>query len=452
MEMTIEQAEQEYQLKRRHGKIHIKKYIGSGGKVVVPRLIDGMPVTMICNFAFSNCYGITEAVLPDTVKYVGISAFVGCKNMKKITLCAKTYIESNVFFNSGLEEVNGLEYLAGGCVDANVFMQTPFFEKNETLMIGDRLLWSRSEAETFNVPSHIRAIGRYAFRNSKIKHINFPEGLNEIGNLAFYGSDLVSVRIPDSVEKFGILVFAGCKALTDIQLPMDFGRRKGWDSDNFFVRPVINDTLITDDNDKDDVLVYKDVSCITSYSAVPFYRRKLREKQVFPERLEYLKRPRLLSSAHVNVFRNDDFIVEKQEAVFTYDYFFHPDNRRKRFMIVFDLKDVYAEVLFYFPMMPYGAVWKDHLELSDFYGRCITNGSDGRFFDFELYDGHILEQVIPFRIKAEIAYLRCTGKYRLTAEAMQRYREYFRLHRKKLERILKKSTDIKIKEFFEEFL
>ena len=82
--MTIEQAEKEYRLKRRHGKIHIRKYIGSGGKVVVPRLIDGMPVTMICNYAFSNCSVITEAVLPDTVRYIGISAFHSCKNMKKI--------------------------------------------------------------------------------------------------------------------------------------------------------------------------------------------------------------------------------------------------------------------------------------------------------------------------------------------------------------------------------
>ena len=407
---------------------------------------------MICNYAFSYCSVITEAVLPDTVKYIGISAFNSCKNMKKITLCAKTYIQSHVFFNSGLEEINGIEYLAGDLVDAYTFMQTPFFEKNETFILGDRLLWCRSEAETFNVPSHIKSIGRYAFWCSKVKHINFPEGLKEIGNLAFFCSALASVRIPDSVEKLGGGAFSGCKDLTDIHLPMDFGRRKGWDSWLGFMLPVINDTQLFDDNDEDDVLVYKDVSCITFKSAVPFCKRKLREKQVFPERLEYLKRPKQLSSAHVNVFRNDDFIVEKQEKVFTYDYFFYPNNRRKRFIIVFELKDIYAEVLFYFPMMPYGAVWKDHLELSDFYSRCITNGSDGKFFDFDLYDGHILEQIIPFRIKAEIAYLRCTSNYRLTKEALQRYKEYFILHRKKLERILNKSTDIRIKEFFDEFL
>lgn len=43
MEMTIEQAEKEYKFKRRHGKIHIRKYIGNGGKVVIPRLLTVCP-------------------------------------------------------------------------------------------------------------------------------------------------------------------------------------------------------------------------------------------------------------------------------------------------------------------------------------------------------------------------------------------------------------------------
>ena len=33
MEMTLEQAEKEFMLERKHGKIHIKKYIGVGGNV-----------------------------------------------------------------------------------------------------------------------------------------------------------------------------------------------------------------------------------------------------------------------------------------------------------------------------------------------------------------------------------------------------------------------------------
>ena len=42
MEITLEQAEKDFVLKRRHGKIHIKKYIGKGGNVSVPEFIDGL--------------------------------------------------------------------------------------------------------------------------------------------------------------------------------------------------------------------------------------------------------------------------------------------------------------------------------------------------------------------------------------------------------------------------
>ena len=34
----------------------------------------------------------------------------------------------------------------------------------------------------------------------------------------------------------------------------------------------------------------------------------------------------------------------------------------------------------------------------DFYDQCLLIGKDGRFIDFDMYDGNILDQEIPFRI------------------------------------------------------
>jgi hypothetical protein len=82
MEMTLEQAEKEFVLRRKHGKIHIKKYIGSGEKVVIPRYIGGLPVTKIDSWAFSAMtydLDVNEIVIPDTVRYIGSAAFDFCK-------------------------------------------------------------------------------------------------------------------------------------------------------------------------------------------------------------------------------------------------------------------------------------------------------------------------------------------------------------------------------------
>ncbi len=438
MEMTLEQAEKEFMLERKHGKIHIKKYIGVGGNVTIPEFIDGMPVTMIGRCAFWSS-DITGAVIPHTVRYIGESAFCFCKKLKKIFFSSKVYIRGSAFLLSGLEEISGIEYIAGDTLDVYTFRSTPFFENTETFIVGDKLLWCHSEAEVYTVPSYVKVIGYQAFADSKIRKIILPEGLKEIKDHAFICAETASLSVPDSVENVGTNAFWGCNSLKEIRFPKDFAHRDGWSSELGLNIPVIDDTqLIVDNND--DVLIYKDVRNIIVENTVYSHRFKPREKQIFPEQLEYLKNPGLLAYAFVNVFRNDSFKVRDVKEVFDKEFIYRTycKEGRRRFRLIFDLKDSYAEVLMYFPALPFINGKALHPELTMFYNSCITNSSDGRFFDFEMYDGHILEQEIPFRIKAEIACKRCSSGYRLSEEALRGYREYFHFHRKKLYRLLQK--------------
>ena len=451
MEMTLEQAEKEYDLIRSHGKIHIKKYKGKGGKVVIPDYIDGMPVTKIGSWAF---YGsvVTEAVIPENVRCIGKSAFVFCKTLRKLSFCSKVYIEEGAFHFSGLEEIEGIEYIAGNDLDKYTFSYTPFYDNTDTFIVGDKLVWCHAVTDIYIVPQHIKTIGYLAFHDAKIKKVILPDGVKEIRSLAFFFSEIESVNIPDSVEKVGRNVFDGCYSLKDVQLPEDFGSREGWLSPLGLKIPVIGNTQVIVDNN-DDVLTYKDVSCIICNNT--FYNNsEQREKQIFPECLEYLKNPRLLSYAFVNVFRNDTFKVGNENKAFEPNLIFFTQyrNSRRRFRIIFDLKDSYAEVLMYFPMLPYINGQNPHPELIDFYNSCITNDKEGKFFDFDIYDGQILKQDIPFRIKAEIACERCTSNYRLTEKALNGYRYYFQYHRKKLEHLLKRDGYDRLNEFFEELL
>ena len=437
MEMTLEQAEKEYVLRRKHGKIHIKKYTGSGGKIVIPRYIGGLPVTKIDDWAFSALKrepGVTEVVIPDTVRCIGDAAFDFCRSLKKVSFCSRISIGRCAFYNSGLEEISGVEHISGD--DMNMaFDHTPFYENNEVFIVGDKLLWCHMEADEYVVPPHIKTIYYIAFRNSRIRKVILPDGLKDIENLAFCGAETEYLNVPDSVEKVGANAFY-INGLREISLPDDFGKREGWQ------RPL------------DDVLEYKDVRCVFCKDTYMGYTSKQRKKQIFPERMEYLKNPRLLSYAYENVFRNDTFKVGNGRKAFEPGLIYKTQYKdcRRRFRLVFELSDTRAEVLMYFPMLPYRNMEMSHSELVEFYNACITNDSEGRFFDFDMYDGHILEQDIPFRIKAEIACERCSCRYRLSETALSVYREYFRFHRKKLYRFLERVEYEELKVFFDGFL
>ncbi len=68
-----------------------------------------------------------------------------------------------------------------------------------------------------HIPSHIRSIGSYAFRNSDLEKITFEKGsqLTSIGDYAFeYVDNLKSIVIPSSVTSIGWNAFYGSKKLT----------------------------------------------------------------------------------------------------------------------------------------------------------------------------------------------------------------------------------------------
>ncbi len=130
-------------------------------------------------------------------------------------------------------------------------------------------------------------------------------------------------------------------------------------------------------------------------------------------------------------------------------------NFGRRVTLIFDFDDVYSEVIFWFPFVPFVQSNFELIKKSsllEFYEKCLVNADDGRFFDFSIYDEHILQQNIPFRIKAEITYKRLKSRYRLTDSALHNYKRYFYLHRKKLKLVLDKSDNDDMKNLFHEII
>lgn len=91
-------------LENEDGSITIKRYIGSGGDVVIPAEIDGKPVSAIGNVvgtigAFQDCTNVTSVVIPDGVIEIQDNAFYGCTNLEAVTVPSSVTLLRNCAFS-----------------------------------------------------------------------------------------------------------------------------------------------------------------------------------------------------------------------------------------------------------------------------------------------------------------------------------------------------------------
>src|SRR5688572_30005781 len=61
-----------------NGTITITGYTGPGGAVAIPDTINGLPVTSIGDYAFTQRTSLTSVTIPDSVTTIGESAFESC--------------------------------------------------------------------------------------------------------------------------------------------------------------------------------------------------------------------------------------------------------------------------------------------------------------------------------------------------------------------------------------
>ncbi len=66
--------------------IEIEQYTGDESIVSIPETVEGKRVTSVKKYAFRECRGINEVILPDSIETIGSHAFYNCRRLKKITL------------------------------------------------------------------------------------------------------------------------------------------------------------------------------------------------------------------------------------------------------------------------------------------------------------------------------------------------------------------------------
>jgi hypothetical protein len=234
--------------------ITITGYTGPGGSVVIPKKINGLPVTIIGTSALSSLSNLTSVTLPDNVASIYSQAFYNCTGLTNVTLgngvttigdYAFEYCTnlSNVTIPAGLQSLGNYAFaycasLNGAYFQGNAPTVSVTSFASDPHAIVYYLPWTTGWGQTFGgvtnasyvppVPFNYTTnngaitITGYTGSNSleTVPSAIYVTGISKFlpvtsfGTNAFAGcSNLISVSIPNSVTNLGSNAFSGCSNL-----------------------------------------------------------------------------------------------------------------------------------------------------------------------------------------------------------------------------------------------
>ena len=264
-EITEEEASKCYSFQKNENDetIKITYYNKScGPKVNIPGIIDGYTVTTIYQYAF-NSMGLTEVVIPDTVKEIQSRAFANNSITKLVLPNGLTKIDTEAFMNNKIPEVTFPEGLTtigarsfktnqitqysipdsvttlGSCAFCNNPIPNPSFlyvngdnsrirgyigdmseftdKKFIIPAVKDGVPLTTIESSAFYsmglsgwevvIPDTVTTVKSSAFAQSGISKINMPSNLKTVESSAFYGNNITELHIPSTVTSIGTLAY-----------------------------------------------------------------------------------------------------------------------------------------------------------------------------------------------------------------------------------------------------
>ena len=156
--------------------------------------------------AFEGCSKLTEVTGGNNLEKIGIRAFGDCEELENITLSSSIGIAERIF--EGCESLK-----TAGPASGNYNIKLKFTES-----LPDGLLVS-SEVTEIVLPDSLKDLGIMgAFGNCQyLEKIQLPSSLTNIPMWAFFGcSSLEKINIPDSVKEIGNHAFMWCDKLTEV--------------------------------------------------------------------------------------------------------------------------------------------------------------------------------------------------------------------------------------------
>ncbi|MEK3956052.1 leucine-rich repeat protein [Psychrobacillus sp. FSL K6-1464] len=156
--------------------VTIVKYLGSSKDVVIPKLIDGKPVTNIGYNSFRH-HNLTSVVIPDSVTNIEDIAFEYNNLTSVVIPDSVTKIGLNAFANNQLK---------------NIFL-------SDSVTIIGKSAFALNQITNIVIPDSVTSIEGGAFVGNQLTEVILGKGLITIGNGAFARNQITNIVIPDSV-------------------------------------------------------------------------------------------------------------------------------------------------------------------------------------------------------------------------------------------------------------
>lgn len=176
--------------------------------LVIPSKIGGYPVAAIAEEAFAEHILFTKVKLPDTLEYIGTSAF-------RNTLLTSVHIPKNVsYIGTGAFGAHNLDFEG-----YSVATENKYFKAVDGVLFSKdgKVIYCYPDGKTdkaYAIPKGVECVFDYAFSSAEnLKKVTFPDSLIEIGKYAFGGTGLESVHIGKNIQYIGEEAFAFSKNL-----------------------------------------------------------------------------------------------------------------------------------------------------------------------------------------------------------------------------------------------
>ena len=206
------------------------------GELVIPKQIEGLPVTSIRDSAFTGCRSLTSITIPDSVTSIGNKTFSHCGSLTSLTIPdSVTRIGDGAFFfcsslssitipdsvtrigDSAFSSCTSLKEISvtSGNTSYKSIDGVVFSKDNK-----DLLACPAGKSGDYTVPKDVTYIRIEAFSGCRsLTSITIPDSVTSIGDLAFsVCTNLTSITIPDSVTSIGDHTFTFCTSLTSIAI------------------------------------------------------------------------------------------------------------------------------------------------------------------------------------------------------------------------------------------
>lgn len=213
----------------------VGQYYGEAGRKTLTGTLR-LPSTLkfIGHDAFACLHFSGELLIPESVEYIGGSAFSKCE-----LLTGELHIPESVKY-IGEYAFSGLRGMTGTLVYPRDMKRVYDIASNSMFTsvvlpegpeeISYRAIWTLPVQGDLVVPSTVRKIDSEAFARTKISHVTLPPNIDMIPDRLFDNCKFLqdTVVIPSRTEIIGEAAFARCEKLNAVVIPKNVHTIKRW--------------------------------------------------------------------------------------------------------------------------------------------------------------------------------------------------------------------------------